>query len=99
MFAEMLEQGVAQGDATKMARYHSVIVKESERLGLLIANLLDYAQIERGTRRYNRTLEPAGQLAEEAVITFARLREGEGQAVELHAGDAPSILVDREVTV
>ena len=37
MFAEMLEQGVAQGDAEKMHRYHGVIVQESQRLGLLIA--------------------------------------------------------------
>ena len=48
MFAEMLQQGVAAGDAEKMHRYHGVIVQESQRLGLLIANLLDYAQIERG---------------------------------------------------
>ena len=61
MFAEMLEQGVAQGDAAKMARYHGVIVQESQRLGLLIANLLDYAQIEQGTRRY--TPEPAARSA------------------------------------
>ena len=99
MFAEMLQQGVAGEDRERERRYHEIIVKESERLGLLIANLLDYAQIERGTRRYNRTLEPAGQLAQEAVTTFARLREGEGQAVELSGADAPAILVDREVTV
>ncbi len=99
MFAEMLQQGVAGEDRERESRYHDIIVKESERLGLLIANLLDYAQIERGTRRYNRKLEPAGQLAQEAVTTFARLREGEGQAVELSASDPAPILVDREVTV
>jgi signal transduction histidine kinase len=75
MFAEMLEQGVAQGDAAKMARYHGVIVQESQRLGLLIANLLDYAQIERGTRRYTRGRENIGQLARHAVATFDTLRD------------------------
>jgi signal transduction histidine kinase len=99
MFAEMLQQGVAGEDREREQRYHEIIVKESERLGLLIANLLDYAQIERGTRRYNRKLEPAGQLAQEAVTTFARLREGEGQEVQLSAADPAPILVDREVTV
>jgi signal transduction histidine kinase len=99
MFAEMLQQGVAGEDRDRERRYHEIIVKESERLGLLIANLLDYAQIERGTRRYNRKLEPAGQLVREAVTTFARLREGEGQAVELSSADEAAILVDREVTV
>ena len=74
MFAEMLEQGVAQGDAQKQARYHGVIVQESQRLGLLIANLLDYAQIERGTRRYTTVREDIGQLARHAVTTFETLR-------------------------
>ena len=77
MFAEMLEQGVAQGDAQKQARYHSVIVQESQRLGLLIANLLDYAQIERGTRRYTTVREDIGQLARHAVTTFETLRDPE----------------------
>jgi signal transduction histidine kinase len=75
MFAEMLEQGVAQGDPAKLARYHGVIVQESQRLGLLIANLLDYAQIEKGTRRYAPTRQGIGQLARHAVTTFETLRD------------------------
>jgi signal transduction histidine kinase len=102
MFAEMLQQGVAGDDRDRERRYHEIIVRESERLGLLIANLLDYAQIERGTRRYLRRRERASEVAREAVTTFARLREGEGQEVSL--GVAPGaedahIMVDREVTV
>ncbi len=75
MFAEMLQQGVANGDADKMHRYHGVIVQESQRLGLLIANLLDYAQIERGTRRYTPTVVPVERLARDAVATFEALRD------------------------
>jgi signal transduction histidine kinase len=75
MFAEMLEQGVARDDTTKMHRYHGVIVQESQRLGVLIANLLDYAQIERGTRRYTMTREPVGALVRQAVATFESLRD------------------------
>jgi len=77
MFAEMLEQGVAQGDPAKMARYHGVIVQESQRLGLLIANLLDYAQIEKGTRRYTQLRQGIGQLVRDAVTTFETLRDPE----------------------
>ncbi len=86
MFAEMLEQGVAKGDVAKMARYHGVIVQESQRLGLLIANLLDYAQIERGTRRYTPTRQGIGELARHAVTTFETLRDpehGASNAVEV----------------
>jgi signal transduction histidine kinase len=77
MFAEMLEQGVARGDPAKQARYQSVIVQESQRLGLLIANLLDYAQIERGTRRYTPSRHAIGQLAQHALATFEILRDPE----------------------
>src|SRR5262249_55271247 len=69
-FARMREQGVPQGDPAKMHRYHGVIVQESQRLGLLIANLLDYAQIERGTRRYPPSVVNLVELARHAVTTF-----------------------------
>jgi signal transduction histidine kinase len=102
MFGEMLQQGVAGSDRDREARYHGIIVKESERLGLLIANLLDYSQIERGTRRYVQDRELAGEVVGEAVTTFQRLREGENQQVLLEveeaAGDTP-LFIDREVVV
>jgi signal transduction histidine kinase len=105
MFAEMLEQGVARGDPEKAARYHGVIVKESQRLGLLIGNLLDYAQIEKGTRRYTPTREAIGPLAHHAVATFETLRDPAGDvrnalavAVSAEAMRA-EVEVDRDVVV
>ncbi len=105
MFAEMLEQGVAAGDPGKMKRYQGVIVQESQRLGLLIANLLDYAQIERGTRRYTPSRENVAQLARHAVTTFETLRDPErggrnpiGVEVSPEAMEAAA-LVDRDVVV
>jgi signal transduction histidine kinase len=104
MFAEMLEQGVAQGDPAKMARYHGVIVQESQRLGLLIANLLDYAQIEKGTRRYAQTRQRIAELARHAVTTFETLRDPETArnpltvAVSTEATRA-DVEVDRDVVV
>ena len=105
MFAEMLEQGVAKGDLEKMARYHGVIVQESHRLGLLIANLLDYAQIERGTRRYAPSRQRIVEVARHAVATFETLRDPEHGArnpihVEVSAeAMRAEINVDREVLV
>lgn len=104
MFAEMLEQGVAAGDPAKMARYHGVIVQESQRLGLLIANLLDYAQIEKGTRRYTPSRHDIAALARHAVTTFETLRDPEGQRntieVDVSSESAHSeIEVDRDVVV
>ncbi len=102
MFAEMLQQDVAGQDRSREQRYHGIIVKESERLGLLIANLLDYSQIERGTRRYTRETERLSELAQEAVTTFQRFREDEPLDLQLHIADEASeafALVDREVVV
>jgi signal transduction histidine kinase len=103
MFAEMLQQDVAGRDREREARYHDIIVRESERLGLLIANVLDYAQIERGTRRYDQKEEPAAEVAKEAIATFRRFQEEEERpviqfAVADDAHDA-AIFVDREVVV
>jgi two-component system phosphate regulon sensor histidine kinase PhoR len=105
MFAEMLEQGVAAGDPERTARYHGVIVKESQRLGLLIANLLDYAQIERGTRRYTPRRERVGEVATSALDTFAQVARGDAESgpeirltVTTAAADAEA-LIDRDVIV
>jgi two-component system phosphate regulon sensor histidine kinase PhoR len=102
MFAEMLQQGVAAGDADRTARYHGVIVKESQRLGLLIANLLDYAQIERGTRRYTVRRERVAEVATTAVETFAQLANP--TVPEMRIAIAPAAAdahaqVDRDVII
>ena len=103
MFAEMLEQGLAKGDERKMNRYHGVIVQESQRLGLLIANLLDYAQIERGTRRYTPIVVGVEQLARHAVATFEALAHTPARnPIEVEvSGEAMGALleVDRDVVV
>jgi signal transduction histidine kinase len=97
MFAEMLQQKVAGADRQREAHYHDIIVKESERLGLLIANLLDYSQVERGVRRYALAELDAAEVANDAVSTFRRLAEGEGRevAVDIDDGDH-RVRADRE---
>lgn len=102
MFGEMLQQNVAGADREREARYHAIIVKESQRLGLLIANLLDYSQIERGTRKYSQRSERAADIAEEAVETFQRFRDDTGHPVTLSVDDDVAdaeLFVDREVVV
>ncbi len=103
MFAEMLREGVAGEDVERQSRYHEIIVKESQRLGLLIGNLLDYAQIERGTRRYSQRPEPVGEVAAEAVDTFVRLQDpAAGNTVTLTVSPQATMIaavVDREVLI
>jgi signal transduction histidine kinase len=101
MFAEMLQQGVAKGDRSRESRYHEIIVKESERLGLLIANLLDYSQVERGTRRYSEQRVSMSELVKDSVSTFSRFQDEE-QPSEIEVSDrsdGAAARVDREVIV
>jgi len=104
----MLEQGVAQGESGQArAAITAVIVQESQRLGLLIGNLLDYAQIEKGTRRYTPTREAIAPLARHAVTTFETLRDpptvvGANPPAAsrcLTRRCAPEVDVDRDVVV
>lgn len=99
MYAEMLREGIA---ATPQARdrYEDVIVRESERLGQLITNVLDFSRIERGTRRYDIRREDLRQVAEEAVETFQRLADGDQVVVTYLPPEAPAwALVDREAVM
>lgn len=102
MFGEMLREGVAGDDTDRQRRYHDVIVRESERLGRLIGNVLDFSQIERGARRYDRRPIAVAALAAEAVETFQRLADGEGHRVSLVVADGAAdafVDADREALV
>jgi signal transduction histidine kinase len=102
MYAEMLEQGIAATPADR-ERYQRVIIRESERLGRLIANVLDFSRIERGTRRYDLRAEDLGELTREAVETFTRLSEGERIHIALSGVNGrerrPRVRADREAAL
>jgi two-component system phosphate regulon sensor histidine kinase PhoR len=100
MYAEMLDHGIAS-TAEDRRRYQRVIIRESERLGRLIANVLDFSRVERGTRRYELRAEDPVNLTTEAVETFRRLAEGEEISIEMSAGEAslPEVTADREAAV
>jgi len=96
MYAEMLREGIA---ATPEARdrYEEVIIRESERLGQLITNVLDFSRIERGTRRYEIVSEDLWMLVGEAVETFQRLSDGDQVEIKCVGDTHPAwALVDRE---
>jgi len=73
MFAEMLKER-RQPDPEKQEKYLSLMVSETERLTRLINNVLDFARMERGERKY-----------EKRGLDVALLYEGlvEGQRVRL----------------
>lgn len=99
MYAEMLQEGIADSSAAR-DRYQKVIIRESERLGQLITNVLDFSRVERGTRRYELVAADFAELAREAVETFRRLSDG--GVVKVHfepPDDLPPVRADREAAV
>jgi signal transduction histidine kinase len=51
MYAELLEEGTIRDEA-KRRHYLRVIVAESQRLGRLVGNLLDFSRMEQGRKHY-----------------------------------------------
>lgn len=59
MYAEMLQEG-RQPDPERQRQYLGIMVEEARRLTHLVNNVLDYAQLEQGKRRYElRPLDAA----------------------------------------
>jgi signal transduction histidine kinase len=100
MYAEMLQQDIATTPQDQR-RYQGVIVRESERLGRLIANVLDFSRIERGTRRYDLRPELLNGMAEDAVKTFERLFADEEVVVSADLPGAKElwVIADREAAL
>jgi signal transduction histidine kinase len=94
-----LSENVNEGWVTsneKQLDYFRLIARESERLGHLVENTLDFSRIESGSKRYN--MEP-GSLKEVIKRTVERFRLlSEGQDVKIRIAidqDLPKINMDR----
>jgi signal transduction histidine kinase len=98
MFGEMLQQGLAT-DRRKRSKYYGIIVAESDRLGRLINNVLDFSRMERGTKTYDFEAHFLADLAREAVETFGHFREAEEFELKLEVLEEPEVLVDRDAVV
>jgi len=93
--AEMLAEGL--GDPTRARSYARSLVAETERLGRVVSNVLDYARLERAALAVQ--LE-AGHLAAAVREYLARLRpafEENGARIELEIADElPPVRFDRD---
>jgi len=88
MFGELLQSGRVESDA-KRKQYLQIIVSESERLGSLIENVLDFAKVERGKAAYEFALGNVGDVVARAVEA-CRLR-ADRQNVVLDLALAPAL--------
>ena len=96
MFGEMLLTRRA-GEESKRAEYLEIICSEAERLSGLIENVLDFAALERGKRRYAMRNCNILEVAQRAVDTLHYRFEREGIVVHVaHTGAAAHGLADEQ---
>jgi signal transduction histidine kinase len=90
MFAEMLaEDRVAEPD--KRRQFHQIIASEASRLTRLINNVLDFARLERGEKKYQFAELDLAALVAETVAAYRPHLEAAGFTLtcELSAGSVP----------
>jgi two-component system, OmpR family, phosphate regulon sensor histidine kinase PhoR len=92
MFSELLQSGRVESEE-KRRQYLQIIVGESERLGSLIENVLDFAKVERGRQAYHFTEGSVSDVVTRAV-EVCRLR-AERDGMELTLELEPSLPVVR----
>jgi two-component system phosphate regulon sensor histidine kinase PhoR len=94
MFGEMLHSGRVENEE-KRRQYLQIIVNESERLGALIENVLDFARVERGKDSFVFKLAKLDDLVTR-VFELCRARvERDGLVLELESrGELPEVSID-----
>lgn len=96
MFSEMLAEGRVH-EPEKQREFSTIISNEAARLSRLISNVLDFARMERGEKRYEMS---PGRLETLVVETVRNLepqlaQRGIAVAVENHAG-AVTVQMERD---
>ena len=85
LYAEMLQEG-RQRDPAKRRQYLGTIVEEAQRLTRLVNRVLDFAQLERGRRRYELKALDLEQLCRGVVEGERPRLEQAGFTVRFDAG-------------
>lgn len=94
--AESLQLDLVYDDADRQAHYDA-IVRESERLSRLVDNVLDFAAIERGAKRYTFRPEDVQSMLYQAVEAAKSDFESRDLEIEVDIpDDLPVVWCDRE---
>lgn len=94
--AEALQLGLADTD-DKRARHYAVIVRESERLSRMVDNMLDFAAIERGQKKYHLRLGDLAVTVQNVVESARVAMETRNMTIdESYPEDLPVVSHDAE---
>ena len=96
LYAETLELGRIKTQEKK-EEYYRIIRKESERLGRLINNILDFSRIEAGRKEYDMRETDIAELVRNTLDAYRYQIEKNGFAFEASIDSSiPTVRVDRE---
>src|SRR5258708_377794 len=96
VFAETLDLGRVT-DPTKLREYYRVIHSESRRLTQLIDNVLDFARMEAGRKRYQFENADLARLVAEVLERYEDHIRSSGFSLNVELEESlPAALVDRE---
>ncbi|MBJ93823.1 MAG: hypothetical protein CMP23_05025 [Rickettsiales bacterium] len=99
IMAEMLALD-AVPDPSKQGEYHRNIVSEAERLTRLINNVLDFARIEEGRKKFHFGMGNLGDVVFEVVRIVSDYAEKEGFEIKTSVqDDLPATMFDRDAIV
>jgi signal transduction histidine kinase len=94
--AEMLHSGRVPSEERRQ-KYYDVLLEQSERLSLLIENVLNFAKIEEGRRKFVFVTTDITSLLEDLVSSAQERVRHVGFDVQLEAADAlPLVMADSE---
>lgn len=96
LYAETLELGRIKTQEKK-EEYYRIIRKESERLGRLINNILDFSRIEAGRKEYELRETDIAELVRNTLDAYRYQIEKNGFEFQLSIdSNIPTVRVDRE---
>jgi signal transduction histidine kinase len=96
LYAETLELGRIKTQEKK-EEYYRIIRKESERLGKLINNILDFSRIEAGRKEYDLRETDIGELVRNTLDAYRYQIEKNGFEFEMSIdSNIPAMRLDRE---
>jgi len=91
MFSELLAEGRVT-DPVKQRSYLSIIAAETARLSRLINNVLDFARIERGEKKYHFQTCDLNNLLRDTAETYRPHLEANGFQFDCELPDSPLIV-------
>ncbi|MBI5367256.1 MAG: HAMP domain-containing histidine kinase, partial [Planctomycetes bacterium] len=95
MFGETLALG-RERDAAERREFLDTIVRESERLSVMIENLLDFSRIDRGARTYRKEPFSPTELVRDVAARARPGLEQRGFLFEVDAPELPPVRGDRD---